>query len=158
MAMVSTVLFLATINLSIPLDKSPAYYFYQGDLAMSMGQWHRAIELFEHAVSIENISESAQAMAYWNMHIAYENIDDTNGAPTSLLGFIVHSLGYLDFLKSLDEPDRKKHPGTRWMRQYKIQNKLKRAAYKLQWYWEHSRHAESTSNVCTDCERQRSQK
>lgn len=128
----------------------PAYYLYHGDVAMSDGNWKQAIELFENAIKTGNVASSAKAMAYWNIHLACENLNDKDCAPEALLGFIVHALDYLDFINSLDKLDRKFHPGTRWVKKYHINRKLKRAAFKIQHYWD-NRNEQPTDDVCAGC-------
>ena len=144
MGMVLGLLLLAT-----PPPDSPAYYLYHGDVAMSSGEWRRAIEFFDRAVSMYNSAASAKAMAYWNMHIAYERLGDVDGAPESLLGFIVHTLDYLDFLKELEKEDRRTH--NVWVKRFRVRQKLNRAAYKIQQYWEH-RNERQASRLCSGCD------
>lgn len=130
MALVTTILaFLIT-------SQSPGVYLRAGDKAIESARWQVAISLYKKALETDYISPPARAMAYWNLSVAYENIEDTDGLATSLLGFIVHTLVVRDYVDSLSSAQHKTNPSARWLKYFQTKERLQIAAQKLQLLWD----------------------
>lgn len=114
-----------------------------GTAALKTKQWDIATYHLEKALDYGELSTTSKAMTYWNLHIACKNIQDTDCAAESLLGFIVHSTTYVDYLNSLDAR-HKNHPGFNWIEEYKIEQRLQFAAVLIQRYWRSKKNENKT--------------
>jgi len=131
MAMVSLALAVALMAADGPIE-----YLTRGEEALSKDQYAAAVESFEAALDTRRLHITGQAMAYWSLHYSYIRLNNLDNAAICLLGFIVYSLDYIDFIDSLDKDERKIHPGAHWLRQFGIRSKLKFAAERISAYWE----------------------
>ena len=111
-----------------PLHPTVAGDLAAGEKAMSRGQWAVAVVRFKEAIDSRILTEPGYSMAYWNVHICSMKLGDKDGSAEALLGFIVHTQNHIDWVE--------KYPvGDKYIKLFKMRERLKIAARLLQTYW-----------------------
>lgn len=128
---------LVTLALAVAISATgPVDYLVKGERALANNQYRAAIRNFDAALGTGMLNTTGKSMAYWNLHYCYIRVNDLDNAAESILGFIVHSLDYLDFIEGLSKENRKNHPGVLWLRRFKVRKKLDFASKRISAYWE----------------------
>ena len=119
-----------TILLSALINISGAEYIEAGEEELQKGNWEKSISFFKEALS-SDLGPPANATCYWNMYIAYDQLNKYDDAAQSLFMFRETTLFFKEFLNDVPVG----HPGFIWIARAGIEDKLIYSKALIDIYW-----------------------
>lgn len=116
--------------LSTLLSLTGAQYIELGEEELQKGRWENAIAHFKEALS-SDLGPPANATCYWDMYLAYEQLNKPDDAAESLFMFISTVNFFNEFLQEAPVG----HPGFIWIARAGIKDKVLYAKSALDVYW-----------------------
>ena len=122
-----------SLILSLLLGLSGVDALELGEEKLKEQRWEEAIMFFKQAV-LSDFGPPTKASAYWNMYIAYAQLNKDDDAAESIFMFKETVDDYLEYLKSLG-PKAVGHPGVAWMATTGMKDKMIYSRAILDIYW-----------------------
>jgi len=89
------------VMLMVSADLNTQEHIQAGDIALQTNNWAEASINFQAALDSGELNIIGRAICYWNVHLAENNLGNTNKDMAALLGFIVYGSDYLRSQQSL---------------------------------------------------------